>query len=81
MRLRYNIKACRPTCILEKEREHIGSIWSRVTSLALLLAAAQSLLLEGLEDFRGLRRLNNNNDQKQAIQRINKIVHQTVPKY
>jgi hypothetical protein len=30
-------------CILEKEREHIGSIWSRVTCLALPLAAAQSL--------------------------------------
>jgi hypothetical protein len=30
-------------CILEKEREHIGSIWSRVTCFALPLAAAQSL--------------------------------------
>ena len=38
-----------------------------------LLAAAQSLLPEGLEDFRGSQRLNNN-EQKQAIQRINKIV-------
>jgi hypothetical protein len=28
-----------------RERRHIGSIWSRVTCLALLLAAAQSLLL------------------------------------
>jgi hypothetical protein len=44
------------------------------------LAAAQSLLLEGLEDFRGLRRLNNN-DQQQAIQIINKTLYQTVPKY
>jgi hypothetical protein len=34
MRLRYNIKACRPMCTLDKEREHIGSIWSRVTCLA-----------------------------------------------
>jgi hypothetical protein len=33
-RLKYSIKACRPMCILEKEREHIGSIWSRVTCLA-----------------------------------------------
>jgi hypothetical protein len=38
-------------CILEREREHIGSIWSRITCLDLPLAAAQSLLLEGLEDF------------------------------
>jgi hypothetical protein len=51
MRLRYNIKACMPMCILEREREHMRSIWSRVTCLDLLLDAAQSLLLEGLEDF------------------------------
>jgi hypothetical protein len=69
-----------PTCLLEKEREHIGSIWSRVTCLDLPLVAAQSLLLEGLEDFRGLRRLNNNDDRKRAIQRINKTVYRTVPK-
>jgi hypothetical protein len=30
-------------CILEKERGHIGSIWSRVTCSALPLGAAQSL--------------------------------------
>jgi hypothetical protein len=30
-------------CIIEKEREHIGSIWSRVTCLALLPAAAQGI--------------------------------------
>jgi hypothetical protein len=30
-------------CILEKEREYIGSIWSRVTCFALPLVAAQSL--------------------------------------
>jgi hypothetical protein len=68
-------------CIPEREREHIGSIWSRITCLDLLLAAAQSLLLEGLEDFRGSRRLNNDDDRKQVIQRINKIVYQIVPKY
>jgi hypothetical protein len=50
------------------------------TCLDSLLAATRSPLLEGLEDFRSLQRLNNN-DQKQAIQRINKTVHQTVPKY
>jgi hypothetical protein len=42
----------------------MGSIWSRVTCHDLPLAAAQSLLLDGLEDFRGLRRLNNNDDRK-----------------
>jgi hypothetical protein len=30
-------------CILEREKEHIGSIWSRVTCLALLLATPQSV--------------------------------------
>jgi hypothetical protein len=74
-------------CILEREREHIGSIWSRVTCLDSLLTAAQNLLLEGLDDFRSSQRLNNN-DRKQAIQRIIKTVHkqylntkQTVLKY
>jgi hypothetical protein len=62
--------------MLEREREHIGSIWSRVTCLDSPLAAAQTLLLEGLEDYQSSQRLNNN-DQKQVIQRINK----TVPKY
>jgi hypothetical protein len=51
MRLRYSIKACMPICILEREREYIGSIWSRITCLDLPLVVAQSLLLEGLEDF------------------------------
>ena len=68
-------------CILEKEREHIESIWSRVTCLDSPLAAAQSLLLLDLEDFRSSQHLNNNDDRKQATQRINKTVHQTVPKY
>jgi hypothetical protein len=80
MRLRYSIKACRPMCILEREREHIGSIWSRVACLDSPLAVAQSLLLEGLDDSRSSQRLNNN-DRKQTIQRINKIVHQTVSNY
>jgi hypothetical protein len=42
-------------CILEKEREHIGSIWSRVTCLALLLATAQSLERRAPRDCRSLR--------------------------
>jgi hypothetical protein len=62
------------------EGESIGSIWSRNTCLVSMLAATQSLLLEGLEDFRGSQRLNNN-DRKQEIQRINKTVYQIVPKY
>jgi hypothetical protein len=57
MRLRYNINACRPMCILERERGHIGSIWSRVTYLALPLAAAQSLGSEVLEGFQSRWRL------------------------
>jgi hypothetical protein len=39
-------------CILEKEREHIGSIWSRVTCLTLPLAATQSLERQALGDSR-----------------------------
>jgi hypothetical protein len=50
------------------------------TCLALLLAAAPSLLLRDLEGYRRSQRLNNN-DQKQVIQTINKIVYQTIPKY
>jgi hypothetical protein len=44
-------------CVLEKEREHIGSIWSRVTCLALPLAAAQSLGSQAPEDYHGRRHL------------------------
>jgi hypothetical protein len=54
MRLRYNIIACRPMCILERERELIGSIWSGVTCLALPLAAAQSLARRAPGDSRSL---------------------------
>jgi hypothetical protein len=55
MRLRYSIKACRAMCILEKEREHIGSIWSRVTCLALPLAVAQTLERRAPGDSQSLR--------------------------
>jgi hypothetical protein len=54
MRLRYSIKVCRPTCILEREREHIGSIWSRSLALLsyyLLLKVLHIELLEILEVF------------------------------
>jgi hypothetical protein len=64
------INACKR---VTRGRKHIGSILSRKTCLVSLLAAAQSLLPEGLEDFRSSQRLNNN-DRKQAIQRINKTV-------
>jgi hypothetical protein len=37
------IKVCRAVCILEKKRENIGLIWSRVTCLTLPLATTQSL--------------------------------------
>jgi hypothetical protein len=56
------INACK--CVT-RGRKHIGSIWSRNTCLDSPLAAAQSLLPEGLEDFRGLQRLNNNDRNKQ----------------
>jgi 5S rRNA maturation endonuclease (ribonuclease M5) len=45
------------------------------TCLVSPLTAAQNILVEGLEDFRSLQRLINN-DQKQTIQRINKTVYQ-----
>jgi hypothetical protein len=64
--------------IQSRERKNIGSTWSRNTSLDSPLAAAQSLLLEGLDDYQSSQRLNNNNDWKQII---NKKVHQTIPKY
>ncbi len=57
MRLRYSIKARMPMCILEREREHIGTKWSRVTCLALPLAAAQSLESQVLEDSQSRWRL------------------------
>jgi hypothetical protein len=58
------ISACK--CVT-RGRKYIGSIWSRNTCLYSRLAATQSLLLEGFKDFRSSQRLNNNDDQKQAI--------------
>jgi hypothetical protein len=57
MSLTYSIKACMPMCILERGREHIGSIWLRVTCLALPLVATQSLERRAPGDSRSLRRL------------------------
>jgi hypothetical protein len=86
MRLRYGIKACRSVRILEKEREHIGSICSRVTCHALPLAAAQSLEHRASGNSQSLQRLTVSIENKQHKQ-INKqyikqclITKQIVPK-
>jgi hypothetical protein len=42
------INACN---YVTRGRKHIGSIWSRNTCLTPPLAATQSLVLKGLEDF------------------------------
>jgi hypothetical protein len=87
MRLRSSINTCRPMCTLEKEREHIWSIWSRVTCLALPLAAAQSLQRRAPGDSRSLRCLTvsiRNKQHKQINKQYNKqckITKQTVLKY
>jgi hypothetical protein len=85
MRLRYSIKACTPICIVEKEREHIGLICSRVTCLALPLVA-QSHARRAPGDSRSLRRLTVAIENKQHKE-INKqyikqclITKQIVPK-
>jgi hypothetical protein len=53
-----------------RKREHIGSIWSRVTCLALRLAAAQSLARWAPKDSWSLRRLTvaiRNKQHKQIV--------------
>jgi predicted solute-binding protein len=72
-------------CILEREREHIGSIWSRVTCLDSPLAG-QSLARQALGDSRSLRLLTVVIENKQ-YKKINKqytkqylMTNQTVPK-
>jgi hypothetical protein len=73
-------------CILEREREHIGSIWSRVTCLDSPLAAAQSLVRQALGDSRSLRLLTvviENKQHKQIKKQYIKqylMTKQTVPK-
>jgi hypothetical protein len=47
----------RAMCTLEREREHIRSIWSRVACLALPLVAAQGLERQAPGDSRSLWRL------------------------
>jgi hypothetical protein len=72
-------------CILEREREYIGSIWLRVTCLDSLLAA-QSLARRALGNSRSLRLLTVVIGNKQH-KKINKqyikqylITKQTIPK-
>jgi hypothetical protein len=57
--------------ILEREREHIRSIWSRVTYLALMVVAAQSLERRAPGDSRSLQHLTVAIENKQHKQ-INK---------
>jgi hypothetical protein len=73
-------------CILERERDHKGSIYSRVNCLALLLAAAQSLECQAPRDSQSLWRLTvliGNKQHKQINKQYTKqclITKQTVPK-
>jgi hypothetical protein len=73
-------------CILERERERIGSIWSRGTCHALPLAVAQSLERRAPKHSRSLRLLTvaiGNKQHKQINKQYTKqciITKQTVPK-
>jgi hypothetical protein len=72
-------------CILEREREHIGSIWSRVTCLDSPLDA-QSLARQALGDSQSLRLLMvviGNKQYKKINEQYTKqylMTNQTVPK-
>jgi hypothetical protein len=72
-------------CILGREREHIGSIWSRFTCLDYPLAA-QCLARQALGDSRSLRLLTvviRNKQYKKINKQYNKqylMTNQTVPK-
>jgi hypothetical protein len=73
--------------VYTRESKHIGTKWSRVTCLALLLAATQSLGGRALEDSQSHRRLTIATENKQ-LQIINKQYtklylesNQTVSKY
>jgi hypothetical protein len=73
--------------VYTKERKHIGSMWSRVTCLALPLAAAQSLGCQSLEDSRSRRHLTiatGNKHAKQINKQYNKqylVTKKIVPSY
>jgi hypothetical protein len=72
--------------VYTRERKHIGSIWSWVTCLALLLAAAQSHERRAPGESRSLRRLmiaTGNKHHKQINKQYTKqclMTKQTVPK-
>jgi hypothetical protein len=51
--------------VYTRERKHIGIKWSRVTYLALLLSAAQSLACRALEDSQSRWRLTIATENKQ----------------
>jgi hypothetical protein len=57
--------------VYTRERNHIGIKWSRVTYLALPLAAAQSLGSQVLEDSQSCWCLTGESENKQ-LQQINK---------
>jgi hypothetical protein len=68
--------------VYTRERKHIGTKWSRVSYLALPLAAAQSIGSQVLEDSQSPWRLTVAIGNKQ-LQQINKqylMSNQTVPK-
>jgi hypothetical protein len=73
-------------CILEGEKEHIGSIWLKVTCHALPLVAAQSLASRAPGDSRCLWRQTvaiGNKQLRQIIKQYTKqylISKQTAPK-
>jgi hypothetical protein len=62
------VTACRPVYILERERGHIRSMWSRVTCLSLSLAAVQSLERRAFEDSQNCWRLLTMIENKQCKQ-------------
>jgi hypothetical protein len=66
--------------VYTRERKHIGTKWSRVTCLALLLAAAQSHGSQVLEDFISRWRLTIAIGNKQ-LQTNKKTVHKIVPEF
>jgi hypothetical protein len=66
--------------ILEREREHIGSIWSRVACLALPLATTKSLECRALEDSQSLWHLTIATGNKQVeTNTIHRYEHMGAP--
>jgi hypothetical protein len=64
--------------VYTRERKHIGTKWSRVTCLALPLAATQSLVSRVLEDSQSRRRVMIAIGNKQLqIKKINNILNST----